>query len=306
MKMILMNRTLLVLSLLISLVIGGNVMAEESQPVLVFDSFETDSKTAKKLRIIEKMSSSASGQFTAKELQNLLARLPAAKEDVWIIDLRQESHAFINGIPVSWYKRQNTGNINKTAEQISIEEQKLVQDLSSQTSIQVYTIKKLPAGEFVGDKPETIIPHNVQTENQLVTDLGANYQRFYVLDHNRPDDQEVDTYVEFIKSKVNNIAWLHFHCRGGKGRSSTFMAMYDMIRHAQHTSFDDIIKRQADMGNIKLDAMPTKAEKLWKTDTLKERYDFLKTFYSYVTDPNGYAVRDWSSWLKLSAMQHKK
>ena len=38
-------------------------------------------------------------------------------------------------------------------------------------------------------------------------------------------------------------AHLHLHCHGGQGRTSTFFALYDMLRNASHTSLDASLDR---------------------------------------------------------------
>ena len=285
-------------------VINSKVLAMDSDAhptdmntnsILVFDRLESEAKIAKKYRVIKDLRVSGSGQFSADELYKLLVAIPAPKNHIWIIDLRQESHGFIDGIPISWYKNQNTGNINKTASQIKKEEEKLLTDLSKQKSVAVYTLRKLDDGNVMVDKPTTMIPELVESEEQLVTSLGAHYKRLYVLDHNKPDDQEVDNFIDFIR-KVKAQDWLHFHCRGGKGRSSTFIAMYDIILNSQKSTFVQIMQRQAKLGNIKLNELPTSKNKLWKSAAAKERYEFLKRFYIYVIDPAGYATHSWAAW----------
>jgi hypothetical protein len=263
---------------------------------LVFDSIAAEAQIAKQYRVATDLRASASGQFSGDELYKLLRAIPASKSQIWIIDLRQESHGFIDGIPVSWYLEQNTANIDKSAAQIQKEETKLLFNLSKQKSVSVYTYNNLGGGKSSFGPSTTMIPELVETEQQLVTSHGANYKRIYVLDHNKPDDEEVDQFINFIR-KVKPQDWLHFHCRGGKGRSSTFIAMYDMIRNSDKYTYKEILQRQNKFGSIKLDVVPTRADKLWKADAAAERNKFLQNFYSYVKDPNGYHARSWSSWL---------
>jgi protein-tyrosine phosphatase len=282
--------------LLFSLSMGA--LALQTESVLVFDNASDSSVMPKKFRCNEGLDISASGQFSAKELKQLLQDIPAKPNKVWVIDLRQESHGFVNGIPVTWFSDQNSINKYKTPLQIARHEKALLQELEEQEKICVYTLKKLQRGKITAVNPVQIIPRLVQTEQELVNELGANYQRFYVLDHNRPDDINVDAYVSFIKNTLKPGDWMHFHCRGGKGRSSTFIAMYDMIHNAKHLSFDEIMQRQVAMGNIKLHMQPNKPEKIWKIETAKQRYIFLQKFYAYALDPDGYATHSWSEWLE--------
>lgn len=281
-------------SLLFSTVLAmdGN---NSQQGILVFDQLEGEAKIAKQYRVITAFRTSGSGQFSGDELYKLLVAIPAPKSNIWIVDLRQESHGFIDGIPVSWVKNQNASNKYKSATQIKKEENQLLADLSRQKSVTVYSLKKLGDGNITGEKPVTLIPELIESEEQLVTSLGAQYKRIYVLDHNKPDDKEVDNFIAFIR-KVKPQDWLHFHCRAGKGRTSTFIAMYDIVRNAQHNTFVEIMQREAKLGNVPLNMLPTRSDKLWKSSASKERYEFLKKFYIYVIDSNGYQSQSWISW----------
>jgi hypothetical protein len=291
--------------LLVSPVASADNSTSNQKTLLVIDRIEDSELVAKQFRTtvdvnnkaLKKLKASASGQFSAAELEQLLAMIPAEKKHIWIVDVRQESHGFINGIPISWTTRQNRINVYKTPSQIAKEEQQLLNELSKKSKVKIYTAKKLAEGDITAGDSTTIVPHSVQTEEQLVTSLGANYLRFYVLDHHRPDDNEVDSFVSFIKYRVQPDDWLHFHCRGGKGRSSTFLAMYDIIRNANNSNFSQIMQRQADMGNVNFEKLPSSPDKIWKRSAASERYEFLKEFYAYAVDPSGYDANSWSSWI---------
>lgn len=301
-----MKKTIIWLSIIL-VIASGIYIYMTQEPVLVFDLLDnsnTSQKVVKKFRAQNSLHASASGQFSAEQLKRLLDFIPANNSDTWIIDLRQESHGFINGIPVSWYKNRNSGNIDQTCNEIFARENKLLSALRKKDNVTIYTIKKLPDGDVTGETPVVTAISTVQSEEQLVNSLGANYQRFYVLDHHHPCDQEVDNFVKFIKSSVRTDTWLHFHCRGGKGRSSTFMAMYDIVLNAHRFSFEPLMKRQAVMGNIELSKIPAHPDKQWKADPAKQRYMFLEQFYAYVTDPQGYSVASWTDWLRANSTKN--
>lgn len=290
------KRYILLLALFIPLVSCGEFAVSED-PKLVFDPTAASGVIPKKYRTNQGLNVSASGQFSAAELQQMLQAIPIAPQKIWIVDLRQESHGFINGMPISWYNDQNTANKNKTPNQIARQEKTLLENLRHDSTVTVYTLNKLDDGKSTAIDPITLVSHLIESEEELVTKLNANYKRFYILDHHRPDDFAVDDYVNFVKNVLKPGEWLHFHCRGGKGRSSTFIVMYDMILNGKNTSFVDIMRRQEAMGNTKLDATPTKTGKLWKTGAARERFVFLQKFYAYVTDPNGYVKSNWTDWL---------
>lgn len=289
--------SLLTIIMLSSVLLSTRIYAME-ETHLVFDTHTTEGLVTKKFRINQDLRASASGQFSADELPKMLQAIPAERRNIWIVDLRQESHGFIDGLPVSWVGERNSVNVNKSGAQISREEKKLLRTVKNKKTVIIHMLKKLSGGRLTTETPTAMIPEQIETEEELVTSLHANYARIYVLDHFKPDDKEVDNFVQFIKQKVGKDDWLHFHCRGGKGRSSTFIALYDMIKNAHNTSFDTIMRRQADSGNKKLDEIPSTADKAWKIEGSQERIEFMHKFYAYVTDPQGYQQQSWSAWQK--------
>lgn len=261
--------------------------------LLVIDKEESGvGSDIKKLRIQDNIS--ASGQFSETELSYLLSLIPKDRE-IWIVDLRQESHAFINGTPVSWYYPKNQGNKNLSAEEIERLETFKVNELKNNKEVTAHIARKVGEGFVVSDEQVLLTPNLVETEKELVQRKGMNYKRFYVCDHHKPDDKTVEQFLEFYNSLPEKY-WLHFHCRGGKGRSSTFSAMYYMLKNKGTKSFDEIIQLIEDVGGSKLAKVPSEASKQWKTKAAKDRYKFLQDFYNYTSFPQGLEVKTWSEW----------
>lgn len=208
---------------------------------------------------------------------------------IFIIDLRQEPHAMLDGKAVSWYGLKN--------QVPNYYEKHLINQLKKSTNIKVYTgINKLPEGRFIPKGYIFTTNKNLLTEQQLVNQLGAKYLRLLVTDHFAPNNHEINVFVDFIKKLPKN-SWVHFHCRGGRGRSTTFMAMLDIIQNSKQLTLDAIIERQKKLGGINLAKTEFSTErKKWKTDPAKQRYDFIKNFYEYVIDPNGYTKSSWLEW----------
>src|SRR3989442_361003 len=73
-------------------------------------------------------------------------------------------------------------------------------------------------------------------------------------------------------------AHVHFHCRGGKGRTAVFMAMLDMLKNARSDSFETIIERQAALGAYDLRRLPEEGSP--KLPWAKERWSFLSRFHA--------------------------
>jgi hypothetical protein len=140
----------------------------------------------------------------------------------------------------------------------------------------------------------TITVTSVATEASVAHKAGFNYWRLTATDHIWPDATIVDQFISLYRNLPTN-AWLHFHCEAGKGRTTTFMALYDMMRNP-HVPLYDILKRQEALGGISL--MATGNEKGWKAPYSKQRSDMLALFHQYVTETTytNYAT-PWSTWL---------
>lgn len=148
----------------------------------------------------------------------------------------------------------------------------------------------LPKGKSINTISEINNPESVQTEEELAKNLGMSYLRITVTDHEKPLDDQVDLFVESVKNLPQDI-WLHFYCRGGAGRTTTFMAMYDMMHNAKNVSFEDIMKRQTLIGGSDL----LKGE---DQDESQDRLNFMNVFYNYCKDNKDGFQTSWSEWLK--------
>lgn len=246
--------------------------------------------------LIPKLNASGSEQPNVSDLKYIINEAKQyttnhSSKEIFIVDLRQEPHVMINEYAVSWYgfKNQVPNNL----------EHELTSKLLQEKTIRIYKgLDKLPDGYFIPKGYSIIEPKNIFTEQFIVEQLGANYLRILVTDHFAPETSQVDLFVKFVKNLPNN-SWLHFHCRGGRGRTTTFMAMYDIIQNSKVLNLNDILKRQYKLGGVKLSKVNfTLTRKKWKEPAAKDRYSFMKKFYDYVLDPNGYNKSDWSDWIK--------
>lgn len=235
----------------------------------------------------------ASAQFSERTLKNAVKQLPG---NIWIVDLRRESHIFVNGLPISWYAEHNATNLELTAAQVLTMEAKWISDIPLGQLLIVQRINKKVAGSILESDPVEILIQQLETEKQFTQRLGMGYSRFLVQDHHRPDDETVDQFVELVKNLKPNT-WLYFHCRAGKGRSTTFMVMYDILKNAKTVSLEDILLRQKGLGGSHLGHLSDKPENAWKLASAKERKMFIEQFYHYAVDLNGYPKQRWSEWL---------
>ena len=227
--------------------------------------------------------------------------LPVMKEKInnsklTIVDLRQESHGFVNGICVSWYGKYDWGNVGLSRQEIVTDEKHRLDSLYNVKNISVTQIlkKDKATNEITESIQETLEVKTVQNEKELTGKFNLGYFRITATDHRKPVNEDVDRFIEFVNS-LENDTWLHFHCHAGDGRTTTFLAMYDMMRNAEKVSLNDILQRQYLLGGIDLakdDDYPDFDKKY-----AIERTKFLGDFYEYCrNNPDNYKT-SYTEWL---------
>jgi len=232
---------------------------------------------------LAELNASGSAQFSAESLKKILSILPTTK--VTLIDLREESHGFINGTAMCWYGTRGWSNRGKILEKIVLDEFTKLAMVSKKSFVLAYKDKSIP---------QLLFPSDVYSEEALAYSLDINYLRLPVTDHCRPCDEIVDQFVHFVKFIPDDM-WLHFHCSAGKGRTTTFLAMYDIIRNAQTTPIDLIIKEHEMLGGIDLLDIPP--DDFWKHEHAEQRAEFIRYFYQYCLE-NPEFNEPWSSWFE--------
>lgn len=290
----------------------GPTMANSTSP-LVYDALSTTPQNARnfrspawlmqhtdvpshiKVKGLDKLNVSASGQFSESEVLALKKKLP--KHRLWLVDLRGESHGFINGLAVSWYGYRNLDNQGLTLEEITQIETNQLNELSS--PIEMAHILKKVGGEIKELKTETLVPRLIETEKELAKRLGLQYIRLPVLDRHPPEPGSVDDFITLVRSMADND-WLHLHCRAGKGRTTTFIVLYDIILNGTQVGLEDILKRHAYFGPKDLTKLPNKPTNIWKLEPAKQRLAFISDFYQF-RNSEDFDTQTWQQWLKNRA-----
>lgn len=219
---------------------------------------------------------SGSAQFTALELRQLKNNIRKHSSlPIIDIDLRQESHGFINGNAVSWLVNKDDANAGLTLQQVTEKEK---QQLAS-----------IPFGKTISldNGKYTLVPTVVESEEHLVKPDNIKYFRIPVTDGHRPTDDMVDRFIDLV-TNLPEKSWLHFHCKAGLGRTTTFMVLYDIMNNAKNVSLQTIIDRQYQLGG----------EDLFKPGNENTRVIFIKNFYEYAKSNTDGFKTTWSQWIK--------
>lgn len=219
---------------------------------------------------LSELNASGSAQF-AKESLILLKKDIGKRKKITVVDLRQESHGFVNGIAISWRGIKNDLNKGLSYCQVLKVENSL---LSSIKLNEPLTFKD----------GKSIVATSVENENCIVRGEELGYKRIMVTDTEAPTNEAVDDFVHFIKTLPKDT-WLHFHCDAGEGRTTTFLAMYDMMKNAKDISFEDIIQRQKLLGGIDL------------SKDILSRYNLVQQFYQYCKENKDDFNTCWNVWV---------
>lgn len=235
----------------------------------------------------------ASGSSQFSELQ-LATMLPRFSGTVYIVDLRQEAHGFLDGTAVSWYGERNWENRGKTLPEITALEQERLAAAQNGAPLTVATLHK-HKGKVTTSTQEMLVTHAL-SEAQLAELYGVRYYRIPATDHIRPSNENVDQFLAWYKTLPAD-AWLHFHCHAGHGRTTTFLIMYDILRNHQVASLEEIVARQAALGGIDVLNTPPSKEG-WQKTAYEERAVFVRQFYEYVHQSPAELPQTWSAWLE--------
>ncbi len=217
---------------------------------------------------------SGSGRISQSPLKKALADV---KVPIYVLDLQQELHYFINGLPVNWF-----GYDLKTdkyfVEMGPLKPKPLLRRL-------------LATGKFFPTMNDT------QTEKQVIEGLGYHYIGGAQLRGRVPQPQEVDNFIQLINS-LPKPSWVHFHCSGGNSRTTMAMIIVDILNNGRELSLEDIVKRHVYLGAPDLFDTTVWTNGTYTKEQLLARKNFIIQFYDYMNDPKGFGILSWQDWVK--------
>lgn len=232
---------------------------------------------------------SASSQFSTAQFQEVLCKLKhdycVEPEQVYVVDLREEPHFFINdkAISAGHIKALNDNDkfgsfVGMPASEIIEMEELYCQMLLKQEDVHIHQAKdKKSRNTKKRYEPMLMNVKTAQTEKSFIESTGAHYKRFPITDHQHPTDVLTQDFIEFVNNLPEN-AWIHFHCRGGKGRTGTAVFMYDVLKNTSQYSFPILLKRSLLFG-ISKNIFRINLKETTKIKTSKDRKAFLEGFY---------------------------
>lgn len=249
---------------------------------------------------VEQLYISASEEPSEKGWRDVAQYIERHREPdhpVFVLDLRQESHGYINGKAVTLSSSHNWTNAGKTNEESATAEIQWLNQLRARKNVSgVLTPLQYNAKDFTHGKKLSI--KAVHNEEYFVKKWGFNYHRLYITDHCAPMDSEVDAFLALIKTHSDKT-WFHVHCRAGKGRTTTFLVMYDIIKNADKVTFNEIIERQASIPPF-YNLLNTQRGDPELVSYYEERAVFLHKFYEFSQQSLSGYEGTWSDWRRLN------
>lgn len=219
---------------------------------------------------------------------------------LYYVVLREEPNAVVNGLPVTLRSRNDWVNVGVPFQQIIEEEDKMIAGLRRQEEVTLYRGRDIKEG-VTQPKSIALRRPTVTSARQLVESVGARFFRIAVTDHSRPSRKAVDVFIHMVRGMPEGAA-LHLQCLGARGRTTTFMILYDMLFNAQYLPADVIIERQCRLGYDyqMIKAQPPADD---KAAMAEDRLDFLYMFYEYAKQNPGGRGLLYSEWRETTSEQ---
>jgi len=249
---------------------------------------------------LEKVQASGSAQFGANNIAQLVDFLKKAQaKEIVVVDLRRESHCFINGMPFTWYLSSSFNNMDKSFDEIEQDEHdrlKILSGLASSGKVKVLKLVKTAGAQKID--PTNVIEIPVQDlllEKDMAKLHGLDYYRIPITDRLAPSKHAIDRLLNlYMRDKSK---WFHFHCNAGHGRTTTFLALFDIMHNAREVALETILIRQKLIGAGGAPLLRVSAKNGWQAAAQTQRLQILKEFHTYCADNNDGYQTLFSVWL---------
>ena len=299
------------------------------------DSYREDPGFEPSVEGLSTLYMSGSLEYTEAQFHAMADRIrevmPAGAE-VWIFDLRQESHGFVDfeaeqdgktvacrGFSMYWHGDGNAANAGRNLEEVTKDEKTRFDAIvGKQVDVQGRLTPSTPRPSRSPRPSSTPLPAGItptprpsfdpaafqlpvssirvtgwKTEKELVESEGFHYVRLAVTDRTFPLEPEVDQFIDIVRNLDRDRVWMHFHCMAGVGRTGIYMCLYDMMKNPD-VPYKDILARQTMLGSHN----PVSSDP--KSEADREKNRLMPLLYQYVQENHAanYPV-SWSRWLYL-------
>jgi hypothetical protein len=213
---------------------------------------------------------------------------------LFLVDLRQESHVFANGRAVSWYADRDWANVGRSESWILENETKQIKRLTALPSTQIFCTHVLENGDVMPTGYSEVSVKSASTEFDVAQNMKLAcpliYFRIPVTDHCMPDRVAEEKFVElsrYLYRQPPSSIWVHFHCHGGDGRTTTSLAMYDMVCWKKSGTgplppLKEFADRQRTLFKYELDPGNCSETADWQCALFRDRWDWLEAWREWV------------------------
>lgn len=133
---------------------------------IILDS-KKNYKLPARFRTIENLNISGSAEFRPSQIDNIKAAINAPK--ITVVDLRQESHGFLNDNPISYYSFFQIINNNLNSSEAEKAEEIALSELPLNKNIPIFRV----TGEYL----ESIKASVILNEKSLCNNYGLGYKQ---------------------------------------------------------------------------------------------------------------------------------
>src|SRR2546427_7564976 len=131
-----------------------------------------------------------------------------------------------------------------------------IEKIKKVPTTQVFSIAKDDKHRVTPTGSAEVTVASADTEEQFAAELVVGrtieYVRLPATDHCTPRGDTLVRFIDLSQRVVCDRDWVHFHCRGGSGRTATFLALYDMLSWArsgasEFPSLEEFAQRQYEL-----------------------------------------------------------
>lgn len=177
---------------------------------------------------------SGSRQLNVRRLEKALKSVAPSSGKLHLVDLRQETHLFLDKRAVSWYADKDFANVGQTPAWIVADEAAQLARIKALPETQLFCIKEDDQGNVTPTGYSGLVVKAAATEEDVAAQMAfrPNYIRIPVTDHCVPSSDAFNRFIQLCLS-LDTDDWVHCHCHGGDGRTTTFLALFDMVHWAK-------------------------------------------------------------------------
>jgi hypothetical protein len=237
--------------------------------------------------------------FTDSQLVSMIEQIKIAKPHIkklYMCDLMKEYHGYCNYdgqyFPFVWFADNNHVNKNLPKDVIYSRQEAIIKAMSKADNLKIvnnYSKECQKISEVQNiiqlDKPDIISEEVLMQIVSKIVNLELIYKPLPLIDHLQPDVESIIKLACLLDKDFNDDdSVIHFHCHGGKGRTTSMGLIFDMMTKVRDNelhkhSFPSLVENMTFNGYNLADT---------HKDNALTRYNFLESLYSQLLQIESY------------------